>query len=73
MEDEDFLYKLGAVSRGKDGKRYSTVAVLLMFGHEYEIVKEFPNYFLDYQEHFDDTTRWTDRIVSSSGDWSGNV
>ena len=73
LEDEDFLYKLGAVSRGKDGKRYPTAAGLLMFGHEYEIVKEFPNYFLDYQEHFDDTTRWTDRIVSSSGDWSGNV
>ena len=73
LEDEDFLYKIGAVSRGKDGKRYPTVAGLLMFGHEYEIVKEFPNCFLDYQEHFDDTTRWTDRIVSSSGDWSGNV
>jgi predicted HTH transcriptional regulator len=73
LEDEDFLYKLGAVSRGKDGKRYPTVAGLLMFGYEYEIVKEFPNYFLDYQEHFDDTMRWTDRIVSSSGDWSGNV
>ncbi|EXM41015.1 hypothetical protein RASY3_02725, partial [Ruminococcus albus SY3] len=26
-----------------------------------------------YQEQFDDSTRWTDRIVSSSGDWSGNV
>lgn len=73
LEDDDFLYKLGAVSRGNDGKRYPTVAGLLMFGHEYEIVKEFPNYFLDYQEQFDDTTRWTDRIVSSSGDWSGNV
>ena len=73
LEDEDFLYKLGAVSRGKDGRRYPTVAGLLMFGHEYEIVKKFPNYFLDYQEHFDDTNRQDDRIVSSSGDWSGNV
>lgn len=44
-----------------------------MFGHEYEIVKELPNYFLDYQEQFDDTTCRTDRIVSSFGDWSGNV
>ena len=44
-----------------------------MFGYEYEIVKEFPAYFLDYQEQFDPNTRWTDRIVSSSGDWSGNV
>ena len=24
-------------------------------------------------EQFDPKTRWTDRIVSSSGDWSGNV
>jgi len=44
-----------------------------MFGYEYEIMKEFPAYFLDYQEQFDPNTRWTDRIVSSSGDWSGNV
>ena len=44
-----------------------------MFGYEYEIVKEFPNCFLDYQEHYDKNLRWSDRIVSSSGDWSGNV
>jgi predicted HTH transcriptional regulator len=44
-----------------------------MFGFEYEIVKEFPNYFLDYQEHDNDSTRWTDRIVSNLGDWSGNI
>ena len=44
-----------------------------MFGFEYEIVKEFPMYFLDYQEQMDPNTRWTDRIVSTSGDWSGNV
>ena len=30
-------------------------------------------YFLDYQEQMDPNTRWTDRIVSSSGDWSGNL
>jgi len=45
----------------------------LMFGYEYEIVREFPLYFLDYQEKYDDAIRWTDRIVSSSGEWSGNV
>jgi predicted HTH transcriptional regulator len=44
-----------------------------MFGYEYEIVKEFPGYFLDYQEHEDESTRWTDRIISSSGEWSGNI
>ena len=73
LEDADFLYKLGAVSRGEDGKIHPTAAGLLMFGYEYEIVKEFPTYFLDYQEQFDPNTRWTDRIVSSSGNWSGNI
>ena len=73
LEDVEFLYKLGAVGRSSDGKMHPTAAGLLMFGYEYEIVKEFPAYFLDYQEQLDPNTRWTDRIVSSSGDWSGNV
>ncbi len=73
LEDADFLYKLGAVGRSEDGKMHPTAAGLLMFGYEYEIVKEYPHYFLDYQEQMDPNTRWTDRIVSSSGDWSGNV
>ena len=62
---EDFLHRIGAMAAG-----------LLMFGHEYEIVREFPHYFLDYQEHDRSATedeRWTDRIVSSSGDWSDNI
>ena len=73
LEDIDFLYRLGGVGRGGDGNFHPTAAGLLMFGYEYEIVKEFPNYFLDYQEHYDKNLRWSDRIVSSSGDWSGNV
>ena len=73
LSDVDFLYKLGAVDRGENGQLHPTAAGLLMFGYEYEIVKEFPHYFLDYQERMDDTTRWTDRIVSTSGEWSGNV
>ena len=73
LEDADFLYKLGAVGRSEDGKMHPTAAGLLMFGYEYEIVKEYPHYFLDYQEQMDPNTRWTDRIVSSSGDWSGNI
>ena len=63
LSDVDFLYKLGAVGRGENGQLHPTAAGLLMFGYEYEIVKEFPHYFLDYQERMDDTTRWTDRIV----------
>ena len=73
LEDEDFLVKMGAAGIGEDGKRHPTAAGLLMFGNEYEIVREYPQYFLDYREEYDDTHRWTDRIISSSGDWSGNV
>lgn len=72
LEDNEFLYKLGAVGRSGNELR-PTAAGLLMFGYEYEIVKEFPAYFLDYQERLDPSTRWTDRIISTSGDWSGNV
>lgn len=73
LEDEDFLIKLGAVGIGSDGKKHPTSAGLLMFGNEYDIVREYNAYFLDYQEQYDADTRWTDRIISSSGDWSGNV
>ena len=73
LEDEEFLVKLGAAGIGEDGKRHPTAAGLLMFGNEYDIVREYPQYFLDYREEYDDTHRWTDRIISSSGEWSGNV
>lgn len=73
LNTEDFLYKLGAAGRGQDGKFHPTLAGLVMFGYEYEIVKECPNYFLDYQERMDVNTRWTDRVISTSGEWSGNI
>lgn len=73
-EDEIFLRKIGAIGIGSDGLYHPTAAGLLMFGYEYEITREFPNYFLDYQENRSiGRTRWTDRLVSTSGDWSGNV
>ena len=72
--DVEFLKKIGAAKISQDdGKVYPTAAGLLMFGYESEIVYEYPLYFLDYQEHYDETTRWSDRFVSSSGEWSGNV
>lgn len=73
LDDESFLQKIGAIGIGEDGKRHPTSAGLLMFGNEYDIVREYNNYFLDYQEQYDPQNRWTDRIISSSGDWSGNV
>ena len=72
LDDEEFLLRLGAVGRGTDGNRHPTAAGLVMFGNEFEIVREFPDYFLDYRECYDEN-RWTDRIVSTSGEWSGNV
>lgn len=65
--------KMGAAGIGEDGKKHPTAAGLLMFGNEYDIVREYPQYFLDFREVYDDTHRWTDRFVSSSGDWSGNI
>ena len=73
ISDDEFLHKVGAIGRSADGILHPTAAGILMFGFEYEIVKEFPNFFLDYQEHENDSTRWTDRIVSNLGDWSGNI
>lgn len=74
LDNTDFLRKIGAMGFSKEtGTLHPTAAGLLMFGYEYEIVREFPLYFLDYQEKYDDAIRWTDRIVSSSGEWSGNV
>ena len=73
LDDEEFLMRLGAIGIGEDGKKHPTAAGLLMFGNEYDIVREYNNYFLDYQEQYDPQNRWTDRVISSSGDWSGNV
>ncbi len=73
LEDEEFLLKLGAVGIGSDSRKHPTSAGLLMFGNEYDIVREYNTYFLDYREQYDADTRWTDRVISSSGDWSGNV
>ena len=73
LEDENFLLKLGAVGIGSDGKKHPTSAGLLMFGNECDIVREYHTYFLDYQAQYDADTRWRAHIISSSGDWSGNV
>ena len=43
-----------------------------MFGYEYEIVREYPLYFMEYREVLGDA-RWDDRVVTNDGEWSGNV
>lgn len=75
MSDDEFYLNLGIAKKGLDGQLHPTRAGLLMFGREYRISDEFSHYFLDYQDHREETPeiRWIDRIQSSSGDWSGNV
>ncbi|OZG59679.1 ATPase AAA [Bifidobacterium myosotis] len=71
---ESFLRAIGAaaVSR-EDGRLHPTLAGMLMFGNDYDILRECPNYFLDYRESLDPSIRWTDRVHSGDGLWSGNV
>lgn len=70
----DYLERIGAIAVSRNDKKlHPTAAGLLMFGEEYLIVKEFPEYFLDYQELLDPSIRWTDRLHSNSGDWTGNL
>ena len=74
LDDNAYLERIGAASISDvDGKLHPTVAGLLMFGEEYKIRYEFPDYFLDYRETLDPLIRWTDRLESSSGEWSGNL
>ncbi len=62
LSDEQYLEKIGAAAiYEEDGQLRPTVAGLLMFGEEYRIVREFPEYFLDYREMLDPSIRWTDR------------
>ena len=69
LTDEEYLERIGAVKRAKvDQKIHPTAAGLLMFGEEFRILYEYPEYFLDYREILDPTIRWTDRLQSSSGD-----
>lgn len=49
--DKKFLYMIGAVDRGSDKL---TLAGLLMFGYNRDIIKIKPSFFLDYRE-IDDT------------------
>ena len=74
LPKEEYLERIGAAGRLKnDNVLHPTVAGLLMFGEEYRIVRYFPEFFLDYREVLDSSIRWTDRIQSSSGDWTGNL
>ena len=74
LENDEFLMKLRAVAKNKNGFLSPTIAGLLFFGEAYHITEVFPNYFLDYREECDDkAVRWLFRTHSNEGDWSGNI
>lgn len=74
LDNSEYLRSIGAAAISDvDGKLHPTAAGMLMFGDEYNIVRHFPEYFLDYREMLDPAIRWTDRLQSSSGEWSGNI
>ena len=75
-DNENFLVHIGAAKRDRNGIVHPTKAGLLMFGNFYDITNVYPNYFLDYQDHRNlegDDMRWSFRITSTNGDWSGNL
>ena len=74
LSDDEFLCKIGAARISQtDGKLHPTLGGLIFFGDFIEIINELPNYFLDYRERLDCQNRWTDRICSGDGNWSGNI
>ena len=64
---------IGTIGKDKHGTFHPTGAGLLMFGNEYRIVRHYHEYSLDYREMLDPTIRWTDRLYTSSGEWTGNL
>lgn len=74
LKDEEYLERIGAARvLYADNRLHPTAAGLLMFGDEYKILYEYPEYFLDFREILDPAIRWTDRLQSSSGNWTGNL
>lgn len=74
LDDAQYLRSIGAAAiSDEDQHLHPAAAGMLMFGDEYNIVRHFPDYFLDYREMLDPVIRWTDRLQSSSGEWSGNL
>lgn len=74
LNNAEYLQSISTVAISKEDKQlHPTVAGMLMFGDKFNIVRHFPEDFLDYREMLDPTIRWTDRLQSNSGEWSGNV
>nr|WP_279663764.1 ATP-binding protein [Ectobacillus ponti] len=74
LETKDFLYKIGAWGKLRNGSKEGlTLAGLLMFSEERMITEVLPHYFLEYREYEADGEVWSKRFTSQDGTWSGNM
>lgn len=74
LGDDEFLLKIGAAKKSQnDGRIHPTLGGLIFFGDFMTITEELPDYFLDYREHLSNDARWSDRVCSGDGTWSGNI
>lgn len=74
LNNEEFLLKIGAAKKTQNDQLiHPTLGGLIFFGDFNTITDELPNYFLDYRERLSGDTRWSDRVCSGDGDWSGNI
>ena len=73
LPDDEFLTKIGAAARGRNGQVHPTLAGLVCFGDFVTITNVLPNYFLDYREPSGDEGRWHDRVCAHDATWSGNI
>lgn len=73
LPNDEFLRVLGAAEMDENGNMVPTIAGLMMFGFDYSIRREVPNYMLDYLRYVSSNQDWKDRITTDSGEWSGNL
>lgn len=73
LPSDEFLRVLGAAEKDENGNMVPTIAGLMMFGFDYSIRREVPNYMLDYFRYVSSNQDWMDRITTDSGEWSGNL
>ena len=75
LEDKELLERLAGWRRDRvTGAEGLTLAGLLMFGKDQAIrdPEAAPDYFVDYREKLDPTTRWSDRVYPD-GTWEANL
>lgn len=71
LPDDGLLRMIGAAAMDGDVLR-PTLAGLVMFGKDHNIIRHLPGYFLDFLE-YGTGPEWAGRRNSGMGTWSGNV